>query len=112
MDGSRHECGRHVSSCGACRAVQVGPHLVGAPGSHRQGWQSSGCATVKLTAVGQRIGRREWGHAFTDDAELLELIAVAQLTLGPYILFDGLQTVLAVRVFVTLDMSLAEHQQR
>ena len=44
------------------------------------------------------VGRREWGSAFTDDPELLRLIAVSTLTLGPYIIFDGLQTVLAVRL--------------
>ena len=46
---------------------------------------------------GTLLGRRAWGSAFTDDPELLQLIAVSTLTLGPYIVFDGLQTVLAVR---------------
>lgn len=44
------------------------------------------------------LHRREWGLAFTDDPELLRLISVSTLTLGPYIVFDGLQTVLSVRL--------------
>ncbi|KAK9831407.1 hypothetical protein WJX81_002476 [Elliptochloris bilobata] len=54
----------------------------------------SACIMLVL-AIPAVLLRLQWGRAFTDDPELLHLIAVSTLTLGPYIVFDGLQTVLA-----------------
>lgn len=103
LGGRRHErlCDARPRRPG--RALQARAPLVRPAPGHLAScilphvrWLLSSALSLQTTLM-VGVGRREWGSAFTDDPELLQLIAVSTLTLGPYIVFDGLQTVLAVR---------------
>ncbi|KAK9818407.1 hypothetical protein WJX72_012193 [[Myrmecia] bisecta] len=80
-------------------ATRVANELgAGNPGAAKLAAETGGCLALMVTlvmALGLIILRKLWGSIFTNDAALVSLVGTALVVLAPYVVFDGLQTVLS-----------------